>query len=245
MTESPTPVVFVHGLWLHHTSWGPWQDLFSENGYAPVAPPWPGEQPTVAATRADPHPMGGYGVGEVANHYAEVVTALPRKPIVIGHSFGGIVAQILLGRGLADAAVAIDPAPIKGVLPLPVSSLRVASIALRNPANIKGTVALSPEQFTYGFANNRTPEECAALYDAWAMPSPGKPLFQAASANLTPARGYDGGPGQLPPRPAADHRGWQGPHRAGVDLPLHVQAAPRSPRRSPTCTSSPRPTTPW
>jgi pimeloyl-ACP methyl ester carboxylesterase len=185
MTESSTPVVFVHGLWLHHTSWGPWQDLLAENGYAPVAPPWPGEEPTVAATRANPDPMGGYGVGEVANHFADVITALPQKPIVIGHSFGGTVAQILLGRGLADAAVAIDPAPIKGVLPLPVSSLKVASIALRNPANLKGTVALTPEQFAYGFANNRTPEESKELYDSWAIPSPGKPLFQAASANVT------------------------------------------------------------
>jgi pimeloyl-ACP methyl ester carboxylesterase len=185
MTESPTPVVFVHGLWLHHTSWGPWQELFTENGYAPVAPPWPGEEPTVAGARANPDLMAGYGVGDVANHYAEVITTLPRKPIVIGHSFGGMIAQILLGRGLADAAVAIDPAPIKGVLPLPRSALKVASIALRNPANLKRSVALTAEQFTYGFANNRTPEESAALYEAWAMASPGKPLFQAASANLS------------------------------------------------------------
>jgi non-heme chloroperoxidase len=186
MTAPATPVVFAHGLWLHHTSWNPWLELFAERGYAPVAPPWPGEEPTVEATRGNPGPMGGYGVMEVANSYADVVTALPAKPIVVGHSFGGVIAQILLGRGLADAAVAIDPAPIKGVLPLPVSALRVASIALRNPANLHGTVALSEEEFRYGFANNRTPEESKALYDAWAIPSPGKPLFQAASANFVP-----------------------------------------------------------
>ena len=184
MTETPTPVVFIHGLWLHHTSWGPWQDLFTEHGYAPVAPPWPGEEATVAATRANPDPMAGYGVVEVADHYADVIAALPSKPIVIGHSFGGLIAQILLGRGLADAAVAIDPAPMKGVLALPVSALRVASIALRNPTNTGKTVALSPDEFTYGFANNRTPAECAELYEKWAMPSPGKPLFQAALANV-------------------------------------------------------------
>lgn len=184
MTESATPVVFVHGLWLHHTSWGRWQELFAERGYAPIAPGWPGEADTVAATRADPKPMAGYGVVEVANHYADVIATLPAKPIVIGHSFGGLIAQVLLGRGLADAAVAIDPAPIKGVQVLPVSALRVASIALRSPANIRKTVALDLEQFTYGFANNRTPAEAASLYDSWAMPSPGKPLFQAASANF-------------------------------------------------------------
>jgi non-heme chloroperoxidase len=184
MTSTALPVVFIHGLWLHHTSWGRWQELFAERGYAPVAPPWPGEADTVAATRADPAPMAGYGVGEVANHYADVISALPAKPIVIGHSFGGVIAQLLLGRGLADAAVAIDPAPIKGVLALPVSALRVASVALRNPANSGKTVPLTLDEFTYGFANNRTPAEAAALYDSWAMPSPGRPLFQAASANF-------------------------------------------------------------
>lgn len=184
MTETATPVVFVHGLWLHHTSWGPWQELFTERGYAPIAPGWPGEADTVAATRSDPAPMAGVGVGEIADHYADIIATLPAKPIVIGHSFGGLVAQILLGRGLADAAVAIDPAPIKGVLALPVSALRVASIALRSPANSGKTVALTLEQFTYGFANNRTPAEASSLYDSWAMPSPGKPLFQAASANF-------------------------------------------------------------
>jgi non-heme chloroperoxidase len=184
MTEPGTPVVFVHGLWLHHTSWGPWQELFVEQGYAPVAPPWPGEQSTVAATRADPAPMAGYGVAEVADHFGEVIMGLDRKPIVIGHSFGGLIAQILLGRGLADAAVAIDPAPVKGVLPVPLSSAKVGSVVWRNPANLKGTVALTLPQFTYGFANNRSPEEAAELYEKWSMPSPGRPLFQALTANF-------------------------------------------------------------
>jgi pimeloyl-ACP methyl ester carboxylesterase len=184
MTEPRTPVVFVHGLWLHSTSWQPWLELFTEQGYAPVAPPWPGEPATVAEARSDPAPMAGYGVGEIADSYAEVIMGLPAKPIVIGHSFGGVIAQILLGRGLADAAVAIDAAPIKGVLPLPVSSLKVASIALRNPANRKRTVALTQEQFTYGFANTRTPEESAALFGTVVMPSPGRPLFEAATANF-------------------------------------------------------------
>jgi len=186
MTAPGTPVVFVHGLWLHHTSWNPWLDLFRESGYLPTAPPWPGEKATLAETLADPAPMGGYGVGEVVDHYAKAMAGLDRKPIVIGHSFGGLIVQILLGRGLADAAVAIDPAPIKGVLPLPYSSLRVSSVALRNPANRKRTVGLTPAQFRYGFTNTRTEAESAQLYERCAMPSPGRPLFQAATANFTP-----------------------------------------------------------
>ena len=184
MSGPGTPVVFVHGLWLHHTSWGPWQDLFAGAGYVPTAPPWPGEPATVAEARTDPASMGGYGVGEIADHYASVIQGLGRRPVVVGHSFGGLIAQILLGRGLADAAVAIDAAPIRGVLPLPVSSLRVASVALRNPATRSGTVGLTAEQFHYGFTNTRTEPESAALYDQWVMPSPGKPLFQAAGANF-------------------------------------------------------------
>ncbi|BCB91662.1 alpha/beta hydrolase [Phytohabitans suffuscus] len=182
-----TPVVFVHGLWLHHTSWQPWVDQFREAGYDPVAPPWPGEPDTIEQARADPGPMGGFGVGEVADHYAEVIGGLGAKPVVVGHSFGGLITQVLLGRGLAAAGVAIDPAPIKGVLPLPVSSLRVASIALRNPANLKGTVALTPDQWRYGFTNTRTAHEATELYERCAMPSPGRPLFQAAFANFNPA----------------------------------------------------------
>lgn len=184
MSEPGTPVVFVHGLWLHHTSWQPWLDLFAERGYAPVAPPWPGEPPTVEEARRDPGPMGGVGVGEVADAYADVIAGLPAKPIVIGHSFGGVIAQLLLGRGLADAAVAIDAAPIKGVLALPRSALKVASVALRNPATRSGTVALTLEQFRFGFTNTRTGTESAELYERAVMPSPGKPLFQAAGANF-------------------------------------------------------------
>jgi len=182
----PTPIVFVHGLWLHHTSWGAWVDLFREQGYDPVAPGWPGEPETVEESRAEPQTMAGYGVSEVADHYAGVIAGLPAKPIVIGHSFGGLIVQNLLGRDLAAAAVAIDPAPIKGVLPLPFSSLRVASVALRNPANRKGTVALTPAQWRYGFTNTRTEAESQELYEKCAMPSPGRPLFQAATANFTP-----------------------------------------------------------
>ncbi len=186
MDNTGTAVVFVHGLWLHHTSWSNWVELYRGAGYAPVAPPWPGEPDTVEESRANPAAMGGYGVGEVADHYAKVIAGLDGKPVVIGHSFGGVIAQILLARGLASAAVAIDAAPIKGVLALPASSLRVASLALRSPGNRRGTVALTPEQFKYGFTNTRSAEESAELYQRCVTPSPGRPLFQAAFANFNP-----------------------------------------------------------
>jgi non-heme chloroperoxidase len=182
MTDSRGPVVFVHGLWLHSTSWDPWVELFRDRGYEPIAPEWPGVPATVAEARADPSAGGGYGIAAVADHVAGIIGALASPPIVIGHSFGGLIAQNLLGRGLAPAAVAIDAAPIKGVNVLPPSALRVASIALRNPANRHGTVALTRAQFRYGFGNALTRQESDELYDRWAIPSTGRPLFEAATA---------------------------------------------------------------
>lgn len=181
-----TPVVFIHGLWLHSTSWQPWVDLFREAGYDPIAPEWPGGPDTVAEARANPDAVAPYGVEAVANHYAEIIAGLPEKPVVIGHSFGGLLAQNLAGRGLTAAAVAIDPAPIKGVLALPVSALRVASIALKNPANRNKAVSLTAEQFRYGFGNALSIEESNELFEKWAIPSPGRPLFEAALANFNP-----------------------------------------------------------
>jgi non-heme chloroperoxidase len=181
-----TPVVFVHGLWLHASSWGAWVDLFRENGYEPSAPGWPGDSDTVEATRANPGPLAGHGIDDVVDHYAEHIAGLGSKPIVIGHSFGGLVVQRLLGQDLAAAAVAIDPAPIKGVIFLPPSALRVASIALRNPANKNKTVALDRKQFRYGFGNAISEAESNELFAKWTIPSPGKPLFEAAAAGLSP-----------------------------------------------------------
>lgn len=186
-TESTrAPVVFVHGLWLHASSWGPWVERFAQEGYAPVAPGWPGDGDTVEETRAHADRVAGHGIQDVVAHHARLIEALPAKPIVIGHSFGGLIAQRLLGDGLASAAVAIDAAPIKGVVFLPLSALRVASIALRNPANTKRAVTLTAEQFRYGFGNAIPAAESADLYERWAIPSPGKPLFEAAMANLAP-----------------------------------------------------------
>ena len=184
MADSATPVVFVHGLWLSASSWQPWVDLFRENGYAPVAPEWPGTPESPEEARSHPDRIPPSGIKDVADHYEKIIEALPSKPIVIGHSFGGLVTQVLLSRGLAVGAVAIDPAPIKGVLNLPPSALRVASVALRNPANRNRAVALTAPEWRYGFGNELSGRESEELYQKWMIPSPGRTLFEAAFANF-------------------------------------------------------------
>jgi len=186
MATPGTPVVFVHGLWLHASSWGPWIDRFREAGYDPVAPGWPGERETVEDARNQPDAVARNGVGEVVAHFLEVIGGLARKPIAVRHSFGGLVVQRLLAEGHVSAAVALDPAPVKGVLALPPSAIRVASVALRNPANRGRAVALSRKQFRYAFCNAVPEPESDQLYDRWTIPSPGRPLFEAAVANFMP-----------------------------------------------------------
>jgi len=186
MTQAHRPVVFVHGLWLHASSWDPWLEMFQDAGYAATAPGWPGDADTVEAARQDPGKVAGKGIDDVVDHYAQIIRGLGAPPVVIGHSFGGLIAQRLLGQDLAAAAVAIDPAPIKGVLNLPISALRVASIALRKPANRNLAISLTKEQFRYGFGNAVPAQESAELFDRWTVPSPGKPLFEAGLANFTP-----------------------------------------------------------
>ena len=181
-----TPVLFVHGLWLHATSWQPWLDLFEAEGYAPAAPGWPGFPDAVEEARAHPEALAGVGVQEVTDHYAGIVRGLATKPIVIGHSYGGLVAQKLLGQGDAAAAVAIDAAPVKGVLALPLSTLRSAFPALRNPFSVKGTVALDEDQFRYRFGNAVGEDESRELHGQWHIPAPGRPLWQGAAANFNP-----------------------------------------------------------
>jgi pimeloyl-ACP methyl ester carboxylesterase len=184
MTTDKSSVVFIHGLWLHADSWGPWTELFRDAGYDPSAPGWPGTPDSVDAARKSPESVAGKGINDVVDHYAKIISDLPAKPIVIGHSFGGLIAQRLLTGGAAAAAVAIDPAPIKGVIFLPPSALRVASIVLRNPSNRNRAISLTAEQFRYGFANAVSPDEATELYERWTIPSPGKPLFEAATANF-------------------------------------------------------------
>jgi non-heme chloroperoxidase len=180
------PVVFVHGLWLLPSSWDRWATVFEAAGYTPLTPGWPDDPQTVEEANASPDTFAHKTVGDVADHFAEVIAGLAKKPALVGHSFGGLLAQILAGRGLAAVSVAIDPAPFRGVLPLPISALKSARPVLGNPANRNRAVPLTYEQFRFGFANAVTENEAKELYSTFAVPASGIPLFQAATANLNP-----------------------------------------------------------
>jgi pimeloyl-ACP methyl ester carboxylesterase len=181
-----TPVVFVHGLWLLPSSWDRWATVFDEAGYAPVTPGWPDDPDTVDEAKAHPEVFAHKTIAQVADHYAEVIGKLKKKPAVIGHSFGGLMTQIIAGRGLSAVSVAIDPAPFRGVLPLPYSSLKSASPVLGNPANRNRAIPLTYEQFRYGWANALSEDEAKQLHETYSVPASGVPLFQAAAANLNP-----------------------------------------------------------
>lgn len=180
------PVMFVHGLWLLASSFDRWAAVFEEAGYVTLTPGWPDDPETAASANANPELFAGKTVRQVADHLERVVRQLDRKPVIVGHSFGGMLAQLLAGRGCAAATVAIDPAPFRGVLPLPVSTLRASWPVLGNPANRNRAVTLTFAQFRYAFANAVSGAEARMLYDNFAVPAPGRPLFQAALANFNP-----------------------------------------------------------
>jgi len=180
------PVVFVHGLWLLPSSWDAWRRTFEEAGYATLAPGWPDDPETVEEARAHPEVFAGKKVQAVTDHHLEVAKALNIAPALVGHSFGGLIVQKLAGDGVAEATVSIDPAPGRGVLPLPVSALRSSFPVLGNPANARRAVTLTRDQFRYGWANNLDDDEAASLYDEYHVPAPGAPIFQAAFGNLNP-----------------------------------------------------------
>ncbi|WP_426593812.1 alpha/beta hydrolase [Cellulomonas sp. McL0617] len=185
MTENARPVVFIHGLWIHASSWAPWIEHFERAGYAPIAPGWPGVPSTVDKARTNPSLIAGVGIDDVIDHYVRVIDGLDQPPVLVGHSFGGMIAEKLLGMNKAAAAVAIDAAQIKGVLPLPLSALRATLPVFKNPANKNHAVALTAEQFRYSFGNALSEQESNELFEQWAIPAPGKPLFEAAAANFT------------------------------------------------------------
>jgi non-heme chloroperoxidase len=181
-----TPVVFVHGLWLLPSSWDRWAVVFEEAGYVALTPGWPGDPDTVEEAREHPEVFAHKTIGDIADHYQAVVEGLQTKPVIVGHSFGGLLTQILAGRGLSAVSVAIDPAPFRGVLPLPLSALKSASPVLRNPANRSKAIPLTYDQFRYAFANEVSEDEAKQLHEEFSVPGSGVPLFQAANANLNP-----------------------------------------------------------
>jgi non-heme chloroperoxidase len=185
-SSGQTPVVFIHGLWLLPSSWDRWAAIFEKAGYVPLNPGWPDDPTTVEEANAHPEVFAKKTIGQVAEHYSNVIGRLNMKPAVIGHSFGGLLAQIVAGRGLSAATVAIDAAPSRGVLPLPISSLRSAKPVLENPLNRHRAIPLTFEQFRFAFANAVSADEATDLFETFAVPAPGAPLFQAAAANLNP-----------------------------------------------------------
>jgi pimeloyl-ACP methyl ester carboxylesterase len=182
-----TPVVFIHGLWLLPSSWNNWVEFVEQNGYVGLTPDWPDDPETVEEARANPDVFAKKTLGQVADHTTDVIGRLIQKPVVIGHSTGGLLAQILAGRGLSAATVAIDPGPFRGVLPLPVSTLRVTAPVIRNPRNRSRAITLTFDQFRYGWTNAiESDDEAKRLYDEFHVAAPAVALMQMANANVNP-----------------------------------------------------------
>jgi alpha-beta hydrolase superfamily lysophospholipase len=189
MADPPTapPIVLIHGLWLTPRSWEGWKERFEARGRQVLAPAWPRMQEDIEEVRRDPSPMNGLGITEIVDHYDGIVRALDRPPVIMGHSFGGLIVELLLDRGLGAAGVALSPAPVKGVLRLPPAQLRAAFPVLGNPLNRKRTVELTPKQFHYAFTNTMDDDAANAVYERHQVPGPGRVLFQAAVANFNPS----------------------------------------------------------
>lgn len=181
-----SPIVLIHGLWLTPRSWEGWKARFEQRGYEVITPAWPGMEREVEALRRDPSVMNGLGVTEVVDHYDQIIRDLDAPPVIMGHSFGGLIAELLLDRGLGAAGVAISPAQVKGVLRLPPAQIRTVWPALRNPANRRRTVPLTSAQFRFRFTNTMNEADSEAVYERYYVPGPGRVLFQAGLANFTP-----------------------------------------------------------
>ena len=224
MTPKRTSVLFIHGLWLHANSWAPWVELFDKSGYDAVAPGWPGEPDSVEEARQQPDLVANTSIDDITAHYTKIIGSLDAEPIIVGHSFGGLIAEKIIGQGIGIAAVAIDPAQIKGVLPLPLAQLRSALPALSKPTNLKKSVALTKKQFKFGFGNELSDEESDALFDKWAIPSPARPLFEAAAANFSLHSQAKVATDNDTARTIAPDFGLEGSHRAGCNHSFNVQA---------------------
>jgi len=178
------PVVFIHGLWLHATSWEHWLGLFRAGGYDPIAPTWPGESETVTETRRNPDGLANVGIDDLTAHFVRIIESFDAAPILIGHSVGGMIVEKLIGEGHGAAGVAIDPAQIKGVLPMPIRQLRATLPVMINPSNVSKAVALTGEQFRFAFGNQLSRHESDELFEQWTIPSPARPLFQTGLVNF-------------------------------------------------------------
>lgn len=185
-SDSADTIVLIHGLWLTALSWEHWVEHYRARGYRVIARSWPGMEGDIDAFRRDPSAITELGVTEVVEHYERIVRELDKPPIIIGHSFGGLITEILLDRGLGAAGVALDPAPVKGIFVLPFASLKSALPGLKNPFEQHRAVALTLEQFHYGFTNHLSEEESAPIYERYAVPGPNHVLFQASLANFNP-----------------------------------------------------------
>jgi non-heme chloroperoxidase len=181
-----TPVVFIHGLWLLPSSWDNWADLFKQAGYAPLTPDWPDDPETIEGARAEPEVLAKKTLKQVADHTTQIITALDKKPAIIGHSTGGLLAEMLAGRGLSAATVAIDPGVFRGVLPLPLSVLKGVGPFLVNPLTRGRAITLTFDQFKYGWANALDEKEAKELYDTFHVAGSGISLVQMGNANLNP-----------------------------------------------------------
>ena len=186
MGSEKETIVFIHGLWMTSLSWEHWAERYSSEGHRVIARSWPGMDIDIEQLRRDPSPIATLGVTEVVDHYESIIRNLDSAPIIIGHSFGGLITQILLDRGLGSAGVAIAPAPVKGIVFLPFSTLKVSLPALINPANNHRAVPLTPEQFHYAFTNTLSEAESLKVFHRYAVPGPDHVLFQAAFANFNP-----------------------------------------------------------
>jgi pimeloyl-ACP methyl ester carboxylesterase len=186
MLQRLNSIVLINGLWMTALSWENWVKRYTDKGFRVIAKSWPGMDIDINELRRNPASIATLGITEIVDHYEKIIRELDSAPIIIGHSFGGLMTQILIDRGLGAAGVAIAPAPVKGIIVLPFSTLKVSFPALSNPVNNHRALPLRPEQFHYAFTNHLSEEESLAVYNRYAVPGPDHVLFQAAFANFNP-----------------------------------------------------------